>query len=428
MDVRSRFNPTRHIDPNEPGLLAAYTPYCDNEIAVHGYPINRAATGAAYDLVTRAGTPLVGQGGGILGVPGSYWTRAALFPQLSGYEFDLETHTANNNNLFANGWGGGFFMWNVAGSTRFSFNNVAGAVVIGNVVGRGPCRIAATYDGASQYAILNGRVVDTNAVVPAVPAGVTRVGESDTTRMLKVWSVMPTVDQLRASYIRDFASKVIWQWQPRDCGEGPAGGILTGSYSGVGGYTCPLGAATMGFVQRGDRLTLTDTQAVNLHRIDFEFGPRPLFGTWIIEYQIRDPATDSPVIGFTPRRGVDPMAAGSTSYWAWMRTAAGPWWRVSMGYENNTAAPIDSADAPWPGPNAGDRCIAVVSRDVDGAVQTWNYVPNPQRGWWWTAATGNHVTTLAEGCLTVAPRGSYIERITWLQGAASPHEIGIQVP
>lgn len=444
-DVKFNQRPRALVRPDEVNLEAGWD-FRDNELAIWGYPINRSTAGATYNINTRAGTPLVGQGGGlyVVDAAGSYWSRAAQIgvdEKASAYsiEAEFEANPTAARYCLVNGSVGGYeTRVEATGEIAISFDRATlSTTAAGFAPGKGPMRVTGIYDPAtgSQSLMINGVVYDTDAVVPVAPNGFFALGAHGTIRAGRVYNAVRSVAVEREAYIRDFASKVLWQWTPRDVGEGPAGGILTGSYSGVGGYTCPLGAATMGFVWRpdlsipaGGRLCLTDTQVAAMNRIDFEFGNRPLFGTWIIEYQIRDPATDSPIIGFTPRRGVDPQAAGSTSYWCWIRTAAGPWWRVSMGYENNTAVPIDSADAPWPGPNAGDRCIAVVSRDVDGSVQTWNYVPNPQRGWWWTTAVGNHVTTLAEGCITVAPRGSYIERISWLQGAATPHELGIQVP
>lgn len=438
-DVNSAFYPTRHIDPNEPGLQAAYC-FQDGELAVHGRYLNRAALGgAALDLATRSGTPIIGPSGGMMAVDhGSWWQGTTVDVGALNFayalEIDFPTTPGANQVIYQNG-GGTHAIYNSLGIVAATLTGGASTIVTPyNVVGRGPALYHVLYDGVTCYLLANGTVADFDAVVALnTNVGLQYMRGPGDHRAHRVYNRRLTVAQARASYVRDFASKVLWQWQPRDVGEGPAGGILTGSYSGVGGWTCPLGAATMSFVWRNDlsdpaggRLTLTDTQKVNLNRIDFEYGSRPWFNSWLVEYEVRDPATDDMIIGWTPRRGVDPTAAGSQSYYMRCWTAAGPWWRVGLFYENG--AQIDGADAPFPGPVAGDRCKALITRDVDGSIQTWNYVPSPQRGWWWTTAVGNNVATLAEGNICIAPRGCYVERVTAFQSSMTPHELEAVLP
>jgi len=426
--------PQPWINPDEPGLIAGYTPHCDNELAQWGRVLNRASSGAVYDLPVRIGTPLIGQGGGILGAAGSAWRYAGVVPVGNT---NLSYTTLVQYDVVGAAWtmatrnGGHYAVVTTGGGDRPNCSFDGGGTSSGPaypIVGRGPVWFDALYDGVNQIAVCNGVQADIDAVVPNIGAAATLdTGYVGTTRLFKVYNIRRTVAQARAQYVREFAKKVLFSWAPRDVGEGPAGGILTGSTPG--GYaTCPLGAATMQFVWRpdlshpaGGRLCLTDSAVGAMNRIDIEYGNRPWFGSWLIEYEIRDPATDSLIVGWTPRRGIDPTLAGSNAYWAWIRTAAGPWWRSSLYLANG--AQIDAADAPWPGPVAGNRCKMLVTRDVDGTIQTWTYVPTPTAGWWWSTVTGNDVTVLNEGCLTIAPRGPRVERITWYQGAMTPHEL-----
>lgn len=441
-DVLTNFYPTRHVDPNEPGLVAAYT-FADGELAQFGRYINRAATGAVYDLTTRTGCPLVGQGGGLFAAgdapnPNNYWSRTFIPVGGTDFAYTMEhEHTdpaAGGDRILAFNSAAHYIESRAAGTVRLSANGAATySVTPYSLFGRGRYRADFLYDGTQQQLVINGVVADSDNVVAGVPAGTFGIGYYGNHTLTKVYSVRRTVAEARASYVREFARKVLWQWQPRDVGEGPVGGILTGSYSGVGGWTCPLGAATMGFVWRpdlsspaGGRLALTDTQTVNLNRIDFEYGSRPWFGSWLIEAETRDPATDSLVVGWTPRRGVDPTAAGSNSYWMHLRTAAGPWWRASLYLANG--AQIDAADAPFPGPAANERVKVLVTRDVDGSVQVWNYVQTPRNGWWWSTVAGNDVTVLSEACMTVAARGMYVSRVTAFQGSMTPHELEAVLP
>lgn len=438
-DVLFNPYPARFVDPNEPGLQAAYC-FQDGELAVHGKYINRAALGgAALDLTTRSGAPIIGPSGGMMAVDhGSWWQGTTVNVGALNFayamEIDFQTTPGANQVIYQNG-GGTHALYNNLGTLQASLTGGASVSQTPyNVVGRGPALYHVLYDGTNCYLLANGTVVDSDAMVALnTNAGLQYMRGPGDHRAHRVYNYRMTVAEARASYVRDFARKVLWQLAPRDVGEGPAGGILTGSYSGVGGYTCPLGAATMQFVWRpdlshpaGGRLCLTDSQTANLNRIDFEYGSRPWFGSWLIEAETRDPATDNLVVGWTPMRGVDPTAAGSNSYWMHLRTAAGPWWRASLYLANG--AQIDAADAPFPGPGANERVKVLVTRDVDGTVQLYQYVQTPTRGWWWSAAVGNDVTVLPEACLTIAARGMRVERVTWFQGAATPHELGITVP
>ncbi|MFA6169074.1 MAG: hypothetical protein WC700_20780, partial [Gemmatimonadaceae bacterium] len=394
MDVLINNFPTRRVDPDEPGLVAAYT-FADGELAQFGRYLNRARSGAGYDLVTRAGTPKIGHGGGIYCVD-----EAASYRQGACYPHDASNFSHTIQTVMTS-VPGAFRLLLTNASQRF-YANVDGTIHVSSnagatfsmtafpILNRGPVVADLLYDGVNQILAINGRQADADAAVAAAPGALLSCGFHNEHRLVKVYNIRRTVAQARASYVREFARRIVWQWTPRDCGEGPVGGILTGSCSGVGGWTCPNGDAAMKFVWRpdlshpnGGRLALTNTTLGTMDRIDLEYGSRPFFGSMLVEYQVRDPANDDLIVGFTPMRGVDPTAAGSLSYWLRMRSVAGPWWRSSVYLANG--AQIDAADMDAE-PVANERCAVLLTRAVDGTIQT--YARN-SRGWWWSAATGN---------------------------------------
>ena len=434
--------PSRFSDANESNVAAHYT-LSANELAVFGRHLNRHNLfGAAYDL-TRSGAPRCGGlNGGIFCTDNAndYYTKAtpvAVTAAQSAYVVevsDILTNPAAIRYFLVNGSVAGY-------DTRIDANGVISitfdratlsSTAVGFGLGKGPLRVAGIYDGVNQSLVINGVVYDTDAVVPAAPNGFFSLGQHGTIYRAKVHNAQRTVAQERADYVREFARKVLVRWEPHGVGEGPAGGILTGSYSGLGGYTCPLGAATMQFVWRNDlsspaggRLTLTDSAAGAMSRIDLEYGNRPFFGSVLIEYQVRDPNTDSLRVGFTPRRGVDFTAAGSNSYWVNMYNSGGGWWRTSSYLANG--AQIDGADILLASVAANSRCKALLTRDVDGTIQTYSRC-STAGNWGWTAAAGNDLTVLNEACLSIAARGPYVERVTWYQGAMTPHELEATLP
>jgi hypothetical protein len=443
-DVKFNRAPRSLIRPDTPDLLAGYD-FRDNDLAVFGYHPNKAAAGgAAYDLNTLIGLPLVGYSGGMMVTDAAAGRRCAAATPIpvtagtSAYAIELSGIEANPTATrypLINGSVDGFeFRISNTGVLSCSFDRATmSSTAAGILNGKGPVRAAAVYDGASQHLMLNGVVYDSDAVVPDAPDGYFAVGEHGTMDKAEVYRARRTVAQERADYVRDFAKRIVWQWQPRDVGEGPAGGILTGSHSGVGGWTCPLGAATMGFVWRpdlsipnGGRLCLTDSGALAMNRIDLEYGSRPFFGSVLIEYETRNPVWggDSLIVGFTPRRGVDCTAAGSNSYWLNMYNNGGGWFRSSLYLANG--AQIDGADILATTVTANMRMKCLLTRAVNGDFQVYTYCP--ATGWGWTAAVGNDVTVLSEGCVSIAARGPHVERITMLQGELTPHELEAVLP
>ena len=376
-------SPSRFSDPDESNVAAHYT-LAENELSVWGRHLNRHNLfGAAYDL-TRAGAPRCGgKNGGIYAVDSAndYYTKAtpvAVSAATSAYVIEIDdivTNPTATRYLLVNGSATGFdIRIDNTGVLSITFDRATLSSTAANFCnGKGPMRVAGLYDLVkNQYLVINGKVIDTDLVNCVAPGGFFALGQHGCITRAKVHNAIRSVEQERADYVREFAKKVLFSWTPRDTGEGPAGGILTGSTPG--GYaTCPLGAATMQFVWRpdlshpaGGRLCLTDSAVGAMSRIDIEYGNRPWFGSWLIEYQVRDPNTDSLRVGFTPRRGVDFTAAGSDSYWVNMRNNGGGWWRTSVYLANG--AQIDGADILLANVAANSRCKALITREVDGTV------------------------------------------------------------
>jgi hypothetical protein len=433
VDVSNNRHPTRHADPNESGCGVHFT-FADNERAQFNRDLNRGSAGEANDLTTNAGTPIIGQGGGIY-VPddAASYRQGAVYAAgvaMAG-EHEVTAAPAADRIVVQNG---AQHLARVKSTGRFEASLNSGATYSTadwDFTGRGPFHWAVAHDGANQRLYINRTLADSDAVALGVPAGNIQIGRSGTTRRARFHNIQPDAAAVQAMYLRDFASRIVYQWTPRDVGEGPASGVLTGSTPG--GYaTCPSGGATLQFVWRNDlsasgggRLTLTDSNVAGNRRIELMHTKMPLFGSILIEYTIRDPVTDSPIIGFTPVAGQDPVVAGSGSYWLNMYNTLGGWWRTSLYLANG--AQIDAADCAVAPIVAGTRMKALWTRAVDGTNQAYVY-NDAVKSWFWSAIMPVDVGVLSSNYITVCPRGSYIERITRFQGEFSPHEGGLLVP
>ena len=430
--------PQPWINPDEPGLLAGYTPHCDNELAQWGRVLNRAASGAIYDLSVRVGCPIVGQGGGILVTDNSANAQRSpvvipVPPATQAHEVDMQYDALPTATRYvvAPGWNSGTYLIVVNGiGTRITLNNAGTFTVIGDMSGRGPHRVGFSYDGANQFACLNGRFVAQNACAPTAIGGPGHVGDHSTVRLWKAYNINKTVAEFRASYIREFARKVVYQWKPSAVGERS---FATGNV-GEGDFYCPSGGAGLSTVWRpnlsepgGGHLALTGDNAPSMARLDFMHPRMPIFGSWLIEYEVRNPAWagDSPIIGFTPMRGVDPTVAGSQSYWLNMYNNGGGWFRTSLYYENG--AQIDGADLFAASVLANDRNKCLLTHDVDGSWQVYTYNSSIRR-WGWTTATPIDVSNLNSNYLTIIPRGGYVTGVTRYQGSMTPHELETTLP
>lgn len=431
--IRYNPSPSRSIDPNEPYLLAGYT--CNPE----GSPariINKTGN-PVFDLITPNGVPLIGYNNGILSENSALNSWSCAAGPATGavtYRYRIihrqDVAPAAADRLILYNAVNHYFASELVGlGAVYFFTGIGSSISPFTAVGRGECVWDATYANGTLTLYCNGRQVDQDVVASVAPAGGLYIGYHGETTEAKVFSASATAAQVRSEYVRDHARRVIWQWTPGEDGEGPVGGILTGA---VGhNWTCPLGAATMQFVWRpdlsdpnGGRLALTNS-VVDTARIDFEIGPRPVFGSWLVEWTVRDPATDSLQVALNSIRGQDYTAAGSNAYWIWSRLVAGPWFRTSLFLANG--AQIDAADCAFPGPIAGDRMKALLTHHPDGSWQVYIYCRS-LGSWYWSVAAPADVTVLSTSCLTVAPRGAYVERVTFYNGELTPHELEIVTP
>jgi hypothetical protein len=440
MDVVDRAYPQAIIQPDEPNLYAGWD-FANNDLAVWKKHPNKARLGGAlYDLIPSAvfGVSRVGQGGGIYSVdnPASSWTCAPVIPvpsTTSAYamELDVESNPTALRYLLVNGSVSGYeTRISNTGVISISFDRATmSSSAAGFGIGRGQMRVAGIFDGVNQHLVISGRLIDSDAVAPAAPVGYFAVGEHTTIRKVQVYNAIKSLAQERAAYVSQFAKNVVWSWTPVSCGEGPASGVLTGSTPG--GYaTCPSGGATMQFVWRSDlsipnggRLCLTDSNPAGQRRIALAHTKMPVFGSWILRYQVRDPATDSFQFALTQLPDVDYTAAGSQSYHVNLRQVAGPWWRASLYYENG--AQIDAVDTPSL-PIVGDRGALLLTHAVDGTWQIESYLDS-LKSWFWSAAAPVHVTQLSSNYLVIAPRGAYVESAHRCQSEMTSAELAVRV-
>lgn len=417
----------RNADPSERGV---HLTFGEREWATFSRFINRSAEGAAYDATTRVGCPLVGQGGGVYVADdaGSYVQGAAYAAGVAmAGEHQIDAAPAADRIAVQNG---AQHLARVKSTGRFEASLNSGATYSTadwSFTGRGPFHWAITHDGANQNLYINRRLADSDAVVLGIPAGSFQIGRAGTSRRVRF---MPTQPVARTVYLRDFAKRIVYQWAPHDVGEGPAGGIPTGAV-GEGDWYCPSGGATLQHVWRNDlsvsgggRLALTDSGAPSLRRLAYMHDRRPCFGSWVLRYEVRDPATDSLQFALSPLRDNDYSAAASASYWVHLRQVAGPWWRASLYLANG--AQLDAVDTPAL-PIVGDRGVLLLTHHVDGTWQIYNYLRS-LRSWYWSVASPLEVTALSTNYVHIAPRGAYVEGFTRFQGEADPHELEIAVP
>lgn len=424
--------PARLVDPNEPGLIAGYD-FQDNELSVWGKYTNKCArAGAAYDLTTRVGTPLVGQGGGIYvdDHTGSYWSTAS--PPVGAVNFSYTTEhewrlwPPADRNVGYNHVHRFHYLTAVGALNSISFDNGATLTTAPTTVqGHGPYRADALYDGTNQILVINGRQVAAGAVVPQAPAGTFWLGLSGTVRLCKVFGVRRTVAQARASYVKEFARRVVYSWRPAIVGEGPAGGIATGAV-GEGDWYCPSGGASLAFVWRNPsatlrqgQLALTDSGALSLRRLDFAHTKMPLFGAWHFRCQLRDPATDNPRYAFLPARGTDFTAAGSGCTWAQIQRAVGVM-QATLHLANGAAAYTINHTAAGV---AGDTLDLLVTHAVNGDWRSYLAV----NGVWASNADNvvwNDVTQMQSSFISIAPRQSYVLGDERFQSELTPGELG----
>lgn len=430
-DAINRPYPQAVIEPNEPNLSAGYAPHCDGELAAWGRVINRAATGAVYDLATRVGTPIVGQGGGILATAGSLWRYAGTIPVGNvnfSYTADMQIDVAGPAWTMWIRNGGHYIAITGAGGDRPYCAFDAGGTIAGpaySVVGRGPVRWDALYDGANEIPVVNGRAGAGVAVAPNIGGAATvDVGGVGTVRLFKVYNTRRTVAEARASYVREFAKVVVYAWKPQNCGEGPAGGIPTGAV-GEGDWFAPLGGATLQFVWRpdlslpgGGRLALTDGGALSLRRLAFMHPRAPLFGSWRFRFELRDPATDNPRFAFTALRDTDFTGAGSASTWCQVQRAAGVM-NLTLHYANGAAALTVNHTAAGA---AGDWCDVLVTHHPSGDWRAWLAVNGVWAGD--EATVWNDVAQLSSNQVIIVPRQSYVTNFVRMQGEVTPHEGG----
>lgn len=436
-DVIQNQSPARFIDPTEPYLVVGYN-YADNQLAQFGRYLNLAGAGAAYDLTTPVGTPIIGPNGGLFknDDAGSYRQGATYTVGNTSFHYRV-VHVQNaaptaDRIVFINGvqhW----MAIPAAGTPYFTPNNGGGISISPfSTVGRGLCCWDAIYSGGTLTWLCNGRQVDQDVIAAGVPAaGALAVGRHGEHLATKVYTATATVDQCRASYVREFAKRLKFSWVPKDVGEGPAGGILTGSTPG--GYaTCPSGAASMQFVwvndlsaPGGGYLTLTDSGALSMRRIDIALTKQPMFGSWLIRYKLRNPVFggDNPRIGLIGMPGADMTAAGSRSIWVESLNNGGGWWRTQVQRENAGLIGVDAdIDVSVMGP--GDDCATLLTHGVDGNFRVWAF--SRMRGAWaWrAAAVVNDVNFLDYNWISIAPRGSYIKSVHAYQSEMDPHELG----
>lgn len=417
--------------PADPTSLACYT-FGEGEVAAFGRYLNHGYGGAAYDPTTRVGTPLIGQHGGIYvpDQPTSYWQGVAV-PGV-GLTADLcfDVAPAGTRQVVFNGTVAGTFHIieiQAPGNIRATLDaSLVNSTMPYSCIGRGPFRVDLWHDGVNQRLLVNGRITDFDAAPLVVPANNLRIGQHGEVLLAKIPSVSPGSDAaLRASYVREFAKRVLYQWKPSAVGERS---FATGNV-GEGDFYCPVGGGGLSTVWRpnlsepgGGHLALTGDGAPSMARLDFMHPRMPIFGSWLIEYEVRNPAWagDSLIVGFTQMRGVDPTLAGSQSYWLNMYNNGGGWFRTSLYYENG--AQIDGADILAASVAANDYNKCLLTHHVDGSWQVYTY-NSSVRSWGWTVLNPVDVSNLNSNYLTIIPRGVYVTGVTRYQGEMTPHEL-----
>ena len=416
--------PARFVDPNEPGLIAAYT-FADGELAQWGKYINRARTGAAYDLTTRQATPMIGYNGGLLGnraAPFGSWWRGVVVPvgnvNFSYMMEHVEDAVATGFVCVAvNGVAHSFWTTNT-GHVGCSFQGGVTSETPWNVAGRGLARYDALYDGTNQILVVNGRIADQDAVAPAALGANLDIGQHGEETLVKVYSVRRTVAEARVSYVREMAKVVVAHWQPAAVGEGPAGGLVTGQC--LDEFTCPLGGATLKFeysrVLNG--LALTDSGALSARRIQYAGASRPFFGSYKNKYVVRSNAIggDNPLISFYNVRDAD-FTTGVTAqaYTTGASNVAGSW--ATVLYRNATV--LLTVNSPLPANNS--ICETLFSRHPSGDMRLYSKI----NGIWYGSpvTVANDVTYLNTSLIGIAPRGSYVGEITCFQGEMESQEL-----
>jgi hypothetical protein len=421
-DILFNLHPKRFIQSDEPGLVAGYT-FADNELAQWGKYINRANTGAGFDLTTRVGTPLVGQGGGLRSYDGASQWAGVVNAQSFAYRAHMEFEVTPPG--FAQ------VVYNqphqirtFAGTVDCTFDGISTVTTPFNLVGRGPFEASFYHNGTNLRAFCNGVFVNQIAcAAPAVPAGSCFIGRGTTAKAVRFYASGYLSDAtIRASYVKDFASKVLWQWQPRDCGEGPAGGILTNSIIPFGEFFCPLGSANLKFVYIRDvhgndgSLFLNET-TVGSHRISFPVH-RPFFGSWFINQVISNPATDDSQISFDTIRGESVSGGSGASYWIRSHQSGGLW---SLEWMRGGVGPLTSVTMPVPVANS--RIQILGTRRVDGVFQIHARVFGGK--WYSSALSAADTTYLTTSYISLLPRGGYLGQMSYYQGEMLSHELGI---
>uniref|UniRef100_A0A6M3XXX0 Lectin/glucanase superfamily protein n=1 Tax=viral metagenome TaxID=1070528 RepID=A0A6M3XXX0_9ZZZZ len=426
--------PPRLADPHEPGVLAHYT-FGDGELAQFGRYLNHHADyGAALDLPTRTGCPLVGQGGGVYvnnSAGTDTWGRATPVPvtptaQTHVLECEHTTAATATRYPYMNGSASSAYAMfrAVAPWASFSLNAAVTQVSSGiNALGRGPLQYALGYDAATgeQFLMLSGREVGRIAVVPGAVAGLHCYGNHGTFRRAKIYNINLTPAQIRATYVREFARELIYAWRPERVGEGPAGGIPTGAV-GEGDYFCPLGAATLRFdfvrsarLASGGVLALANAGALGSERLAFTHPKAAAFGSWSWGLLAND-LTCQPMVGLAPQRTNWLAAAGSGCYYTIVYVNAGVW-TVVLARENGgalltvthpTAAAVgDLVSVRFSRHPSGDWRLRLI---VNGVVAS-------------SAAVANDVTYLHSNYVVVAPRKGQILGVVRHQGEAEPEEV-----
>jgi len=419
--------PTTRIDPRETNLQAGYD-LADNDLAVWGRHLNKSVTGAVYDI-TRAGTPRIGQGGGILVTDdaNSYYTNAnpiPVTPATSSYAIDLEVDanpTGTRYPLVNGSATGADIRIDAAGVLSISFDRATlASTAAGFCNGKGPMRVAGIFDGVNQHLIINRRLIASSAVAPAALVGFFGLGQHGTIRKAQVYRARRTLADEQVSYVRDFARKVVYSWQPHDCGEGPAGGIVTGATGDT--WNCPYGDATLKFVWmteprlRQKQLALTGVNNQSPCRLEFPHTRMPSFGTWRWGTVARSlAATPEVYLAQLPRQ--THAAAASGCYWGRLAVTGGYW--TLTWYRENGAAMLTRINTSQAAA-LGDIVEAAVSRAVDG---TWRADVGVNGNWANQGVNAaNDVTYLSSNFIGVQPNSGHVLGVVRYQGEMLPGE------